>query len=178
MEFKIRTEQPSDYKDTNQVIFRAFKGIDHTDGDEHNLVDRLRDSDAFIPELSLVAEMESQIIGHIIFSRIKIVSDLDTSEESLALAPVSVLPEYQKKKIGASLIEKGHQIAKGLGFKSVILLGHPEYYPRFGYSKASNWGIKAPFDVPDAAFMAIELVDGALNDVSGVVRYSSAFMLD
>ncbi|MEZ4816247.1 MAG: N-acetyltransferase [Bdellovibrionota bacterium] len=177
MSIEIRTEEPMDYAKSNEVVYNAFKGATHSDGDEHNLVQRLRASSTFVPKLSLVAVLKNEIVGHIIFSKIIIVKKNNTPLESLALAPVSVHPNYQKKKIGGALINRGHMIAKELGFKSVILLGHPDYYPRFGYSRASKWGIQAPFDVPDEVFMAIELVSGALDGASGVVQYPSAFRI-
>jgi predicted N-acetyltransferase YhbS len=93
----------------------------------------------------------------------------------LALAPVSVVPEHQNKGIGSALISESLKIAKEIGFKSVIVLGHDKYYPRFGFKPASTWGIKAPFDVPDEFFMALELGDGALEDISGTVVYSKEF---
>ena len=167
---EIRKEEPKDYKATEQVVFEAFKEAPMSDGDEYNLVNRLRKSDEFISELSLVAEIDQKIIGHIILTKIKI-----DEFDSLALAPVSVLPEFQGQGIGAQLIKKSHEIAKSLGYKSIILLGHPEYYPRFGYKKASDWNIKAPFDVPDEAFLALELVEAGLTGVSGLVKYSPAF---
>lgn len=92
--------------------------------------------------------------------------------DSLALAPVSVLPEYQNKGIGSKLIRESLNIAKELGFKSVIALGHDKYYPRFGFKPASTWGIKASFPVPDEAFMALELEVGGLDGVTETVIYS------
>ncbi len=95
--------------------------------------------------------------------------------KSLALAPVSVLPEYQNKGIGKDLIHKALEQAKELGHQSIVVLGHPEYYPKFGFEKASQWGIEASFEVPDEAFMAIELYKNSLENVSGIVEYSSVF---
>lgn len=114
------------------------------------------------------------LFGHILFSKIKIVNEGKTAE-SLALAPVSVLPKYQNQGVGRRLIEEGIKAAKELGYGSVIVLGHPEYYPKFGFEKASLWGIKAPFEVPDDAFMVLELSENGLKDHSGVVEYSAAF---
>lgn len=95
--------------------------------------------------------------------------------ESLALAPVSVLPEYQNRGIGNKLILESLRLAKDIGFKSVIVLGHDKYYPRFGFKPASIWGIKAPFDVPDEVFMALELENRSLDEITGTVAYSKAF---
>lgn len=98
-----------------------------------------------------------------------------TTVDSLALAPVSVAPGHQKKGIGGKLIVAALEKAKELGYGSVVVLGHPEYYPKFGFKKASEWNIKAPFEVPDEVFMAMELRENALQGVEGVVQYSEAF---
>ena len=173
MNITIRQELAGVYKITEKVIKSAFANMELSDKKEHELVSRIRKSDAFIPKLSLVA-INKEIVGHILLSKIKIIND-NQFAESLALAPVSVLPAYQNKGIGGLLITEALKEAKELGYKSVVVLGHPEYYPRFGFKKASFWGIKAPFEVPDEAFMAIELSENALNNVSGVVEYPSVF---
>ena len=94
---------------------------------------------------------------------------------SIALAPVAVLPKYQGQGIGSQLILKGMNRAKSLDFQSVIVLGHSEYYPRFGFVPASTYSITAPFEVPNEAFMACELKRGALHEVSGIVEYAKEF---
>jgi predicted N-acetyltransferase YhbS len=172
MNLEIRQEQVADYEFTENVVKLAFANAEHSDKKEHELVSRIRKSSSFIPELSLVATNKDNgsILGHILLSRIKI-----SIAESLALAPVSVLPEYQNKGVGGLLITAALNAAKELGYNSVVVLGHPEYYPKFGFKKASRWGIKAPFEVPDEAFMAIELRDRALSGISGVVEYPSVF---
>ncbi|MGF9906338.1 GNAT family N-acetyltransferase [Brevibacillus porteri] len=176
MNMRIRKEQVDDYSVTEQVVKSAFANAEFSDHKEHELVSRIRKSDAFIPALSLVAidEENQKIVGHILLSKINIRND-NQSIESLALAPVSVLPTYQSKGIGKKLILEALQKAKELGYQSVVVLGHPQYYPKFGFQKASRWGIKAPFEVPDEVFMALELQENALANVSGVVEYSSAF---
>lgn len=174
MNFIIRKEKKEDYQCTEEVVKQAFANEEYSDQTEHQLVAKLRNSDAFIPDLSLIALYEDKIIGHILLSKISIVND-ENYTESLALAPVSVLPEYQNKGIGKSLINKALEIAKKLDFESVIVMGHSEYYPKFGFKKASNWGIEAPFEVPDELLMAIELKKNALDQTSGVIQYSNAF---
>ncbi|MDR7870791.1 MAG: N-acetyltransferase [Tissierellaceae bacterium] len=174
MDIKIRQEIEKDYKLSEIVVEKSFKNAKHTDHTEHFLVAKLRKSDAFIPELSLVAEIDGQIVGHIMLTKLNIENE-ENNYESLGLAPVSVLPEYQNKGIGSKLIRDSLKIAKEKGFKSVIVLGHDKYYPRFGFRPASKWDIKAPFDVPDEAFMALELEIGSLADVSGTVVYSKEF---
>ena len=176
MNLIIRQEQVEDYKSTENVVKLAFANAEHSDKKEHKLVSRIRKFNAFIPKLSLVATNNdnNEILGHILLSKIKIVRDNQIAE-SLALAPISVLPEYQNKGIGGLLITEALKEAKELGFNSVVVLGHPEYYPKFGFKKASLWKIEAPFEVPDEAFMAIELTENTLNRVSGVVEYPSVF---
>jgi predicted N-acetyltransferase YhbS len=177
MKWLIRTETEKDFAATEEVVRQAFVGVEHSDGSEPALVARLRKSTAFVPELSLVAECKGVLVGHILFTKLEVVSDDKQVHDSLALAPVSVLPSCQRMGVGSALIEEGHKRAASLGFRSVILLGHPDYYPRFGYEKASKWKIKAPFDVPDESFMARELVESGLSAASGVVKYPPAFGL-
>ncbi len=174
MIIKIRTEEKSDHQAVFDLTEKAFAGMKYSEGDEHFLVERLRKSDAFIPELSIVAEYKGNIVGHILLTKVKIVNGEKVCE-SLAIAPVSVLPDYQKKGIGGNLIETAHQKAKELGYKSVVLVGHEDYYPRFGYQLASKYGIKFPFEVPDINAMAIELEKGALKNVSGEVQHPKEF---
>ncbi|MGG7161388.1 GNAT family N-acetyltransferase [Clostridium baratii] len=170
MSIIIREENNKDFNEVYEVIRLAFMNAEHTDHNEYNLVNKLRGSEAFVKGLSLVAEDNGKIVGHILLTKIKI-----GNSESLALAPLAVLPNYQKSGIGSKLIIESHKRAKELGYRSVIVLGHPDYYHRFGYEPASRWGIKAPFEVPDESFMAIELIENGLKDVSGTVNYAKEF---
>ncbi|MFP7300177.1 GNAT family N-acetyltransferase [Neobacillus niacini] len=174
--YAIRQEVPSDYRNTEEVIKSAFANVEISDKKEHELVSRLRNSKAFIPELSLIAVHQEthEILGHILLSRIEIKNG-HSSVGSLALAPVSVLPEYQNQGIGKLLIERSLTIAKNIGFHSVVVLGHPTYYPKLGFKPSSQWGITPPFDVAKEYFMALELEEGALENVYGTVEYSRAF---
>ncbi len=174
MNITIRQEQSRDFNQVFNLIKSAFKNEKYSDHSEHLLVERLRDSDAFIPELSLVAEFNAKIVGHILLSKIKI-RNKKQEFESLALAPVSVLPDFQGKEIGGKLIIKAHEVAKQLGNESVILLGHAKYYPRFGYRQLDKFGISLPFEVPKENCMAVELTEGALKNVSGTVEYPKEF---
>lgn len=176
MKILIRQETKVDFDSVYKVVKAAFLNAEYTSNDEHNLVARLRHTTAFIPELSLVAVVDGKIIGHIMFTKIGIKAEQDT-KTSLMLAPVSVLPEMQGKGIGEKLILEGHKIARSLGFTSVILVGHPEYYPRFGYTRASGFGIKLSIEVPDEAFMAYELTPHALSEVEGIVKIPKEFFV-
>ena len=164
----IRQEEERDYAEVYETVRRAFAEAKESDGDEQNLVVRLRKSTAFIPELSLVAEKEGQIVGHIMFTRLKI-----AGTEQLALAPLSVLPEYQRQGIGGKLIVSGHQIAKKNGVYVFRCPRSSSYYPKFGYRPAAGFGIKCPFDVPGEYFMAVNLQKA--NRLEGTVIYPPEF---
>lgn len=165
----IRPETPDDYDSITQINNAAFG-----QKNEGLLVENLRKNPAFIPQLSLVAELQNHLIGHILFYQIEIKSERGILK-TLALAPMSVLPEFQKQGVGGMLIKRGLKTAKELGHNSVIVLGHAEYYPKFGFIPASRWGIKPPFKVEDKYFMAQELLPGELENASGVVIYPDEF---
>ena len=166
---EIRQKSQKDYEEVYRVVKTAFETAEHSDGNEQDLVVALRNSDSFIPELSLVAVKDDKIVGYILFTKIKI-----ENHEEIALAPLAVLPEYQKQGIGSMLIEQGHKIAKKLGYHYSIVLGSENYYPKFGYIPAIQYGIQAPFNVADENFMAIKLneVD---TEIKGVVQYAKEF---
>ena len=170
----IRQETVEDYEKVFELITAAFQDEEYTDHREQYLVERLRKSVAFVTELSLVAEINGRLVGHILLSKITIRNEKETYG-SLALAPVSVAKNYRKQGIGGDLIKKAHKKAYELGFDSVILLGHADYYPRFGYQSASKFGIRLPFDAPDENFMALELRKDGLKSVSGRVEYPPEF---
>ncbi len=171
----IRKETPEDYNRVIELTDKAFQTLEISDHNEGKLVEKLRKAPTFLEELSLVAELTGKVVGHILFTPI-IIDNGKQQFQSLVLAPVSVLPEFQKQGIGGQLIEAGHQKAKELGFQSAILLGHPGYYPRFGYQPASIFGIKTHIPLPsDDVFMAVELTDGALSGVSGMVIFPPEF---
>lgn len=133
----IRQENPQDYPSVFDLIQNAFKDEIHSDHQEQFLVERLRKAEAFIPELSLIAESHGKILGYILLTPFKIQNDKEEFS-SLALAPVAVLPSHQKQGIGGNLIQFAHQKAKELNYTSIALLGHEDYYPKFGYQLASN----------------------------------------
>ena len=169
MSVVVRPETEEDYARISWINDVAFN-----QPNEGRLVENLRKTSDFISDLSLVAEDDGEVFGHILFYPIKIVSG-DIKHDSLALAPMSVDPDFQNIGIGSMLVKEGLRRAKSLGYRSVIVLGHKGYYPRFGFEKASKWGIKAPFDLPDDVFFAIELEKDGLKNVSGVVEYPKEF---
>jgi putative acetyltransferase len=167
--FYICPESPDDFPAIYEVNREAFG----QDG-EARLVSALREDGDYDPELSLVAVHDGKIIGHIMFPPVNIVSDTATTP-ALALAPLSVHQDYQCRGIGAALVEEGLGECRRLGHRIVIVVGHPGYYPRFGFTCARDNGIHAPFPCPDEAFMALGLSDTALDGISGTVEYPLAF---
>lgn len=172
----IREENINDIEIVENVVEEAFATAQYTSKDEHNLVARLRNSSTFVKELSLVAEIDGKIVGHILLTKLPI-KNKNTIFDSLSLSPLSVLPKFQKQKVGSTLVNRALEIAKDMNFGSVILVGYPEYYTRFGFKPASKFNIKAPFPVPDIAFMAYEVSKNSLKNVSGVVEYPEEFGL-
>lgn len=166
---RIRTERPCDFDEIRAVVKSAFAGAQHTDGDEHNLVDRLRCAEEYIPELSFVAEINGRIVGYAMFSQINI-----GASKAIALAPLAVLPVFQNRGIGRALIEAGHRKAKEGDYCCSVVLGSPEYYSRSGYLPASPFGIEAPFEVPPQYYMVFPFKPELPH---GTVRYSQAFVL-
>lgn len=166
---EIRKEKIEDYEEVYNLVKQAFTTAEHSDGNEQDLVTLLRDSNNFIPELSLVAIKDNKIVGYILFTKIKI-----GEYEEVALAPLGILPEYQNQGIGKKLIEKGHKIAKELGYHYSVVLGSEHYYPKTGYVTANEYGIKAPFEVPSKNFMAIKL-NSTDKQITGIVEYAKEF---
>ncbi|MBF0317625.1 MAG: N-acetyltransferase [Nitrospirae bacterium] len=176
MIIKVRKETRDDYPDVKRVVKAAFEKEFGKDK-ESTLIERLRQNAVFIPDLSLVAVVGDSVVGHALFFPVVIRSDCERPDAlSLSLAPIAVAPDFQRKGIGKRLIEEGLSIAATLGHKSVIVFGHPSYYPRFGFKPAGNWHVKPSFSgVPDNAFMAIELLAGGLTDSSGTVQLPEEF---
>jgi putative acetyltransferase len=165
---QIRKETKEDFESIDEVNRQAFE-----QEFEGQMIRKIREGQNFIPELSLVASDETVIVGHILLSKIKIQGEREY--ETLALAPIAVKPQYQQKGIGKKLVRAGLKKAKEIGFGSVIVLGHSDYFPQFGFQRASQWKIKCSFNVPDEAFMAIQLIPGDLEDKSGTVIYHEEF---
>jgi len=174
MDLHIREEKPEDYKTIFKVIEDAFQNEILSNHKEQLLVEKLRNSAAFVPELSLVAELHNEMAGYILLTKILIDSGTE-QHKALALAPVAVLPKYQNKKIGSRLINEAHDRARQLGYNAVIVLGHASYYPRFGYKSAESYNISLPFQVPPENAMALELVPNALKGIQGMVIYDESF---
>ncbi len=162
----VREEQPGDEAAIRELVTAAFEGPD-----EATLVDALRACGD--PVISVVAEQDASVVGHAMLSIV--VAEEAPDKKLLGLAPMATRPDLQRQGVGSKLLPFALELAKAQGFEAVIVLGHADYYPRFGFAPASTFGIRSEYDVPDNVFMALELVPGALASVTGVVRYHRAF---
>ena len=163
----IRPEQEADRQQIRIINTSAFE----TDA-EANLVDALRQCD--IPLISLVAEEGNQLIGHILFSPVSLAESAHTPAIT-GLAPMAVLPAWQGKGVGSRLVKEGLKYCVEAGYVAVVVLGYPDYYPRFGFVPASRFNIKSEYEVPEEVFMLKDLKQSALTGVKGVIRYHEAF---
>ncbi|MCL1467778.1 GNAT family N-acetyltransferase [Argonema galeatum] len=163
------SETEDDIATIREVVTAAFGQTN-----EAQLVEAIRNSPNFIPELSIVAKEDGNVVGHILFSPITIEAQEQISGAG-ALAPLAVTPARQRQAIGTQLVQVGLSKCRNLGHSIVVVLGHPQYYRRFGFQTASKFGMQAPFPVPDEAFMVFELMPDALKNVSGIVRYPTYF---
>lgn len=165
------------------IIIRAETAVDHSAvrrvnqlafGQPHEaaLVDTLRE--AVHPYISLVAVLDGEVVGHIFFSPVSIESEISPFT-ALGLAPMAVSPQYQNQGIGSQLVQAGLKECQRIGHNIVVVLGHSEYYPRFGFMPARLKGLRCQYDVPDEVFMVAELEPGALGGREGLVKYHPAF---
>lgn len=165
---EIRSEREADSERIREVHEVAFGARG-----EGELVHLIRTHDAFVPDLSIVAELGGKVVGHVLFSKVRLVEN-GNDLNCLSLAPVAVLPELQRKSIGAQLINAGIERAKRLGFRSILVLGDPGYYPRFGFKHALTTNIESKYSCN--AYMGLELVDDSLSGIAKAsVRYPEAF---
>jgi len=164
----VRAEEPRQFAAIARVVEAAFGKPD-----EARLVAELRETGGYIPALALVAETGAEVVGHVMFTHVTLRGDRDRAV--LALAPVAVRPGEQRAGIGKALIREGLRIADELGEPLVVVLGHPAYYPKFGFSSARAMGVRPPSDeMPDAAFMALPL-RAYDKSYRGTVIYPPAF---
>jgi len=166
--YQVRVEENKDFDFIQTLIQFAFADAEYSDHQEHFLVQKLRTDTAFLPNLALVAcDEQGNIVGHIMFSEAIV-----DKTKVLALAPLSIAPTNQNQGIGTTLINVAHEQIKKLDYPCVVVLGHPNYYAKFGYESAEKFGIQAPFEVPEGALRVLLLT----NDIpKGVIEYARAF---
>jgi putative acetyltransferase len=163
----VRAEVPGDIPTIRRINESAFERPN-----EGDLVDALRRAAGTY--LSLVAEQNGKVVGHILFTEVRVESDAG-SWNAVGLAPMAVVPEYQRQAIGSLLVRSGLDACARQGHTLLVVLGHPTYYPRFGFVPAAPKGLRCEYTVPDEVFMVAELVPGALNGRGGLVRYRPEF---
>jgi putative acetyltransferase len=161
---EIREEQPGDVAAVRELNIRAF-GQDQ----EAHIVDALRSSGAAL--LSLVATLNGRVVGHIMYSPLSVGDGVTGA----ALGPMAVLPEHQRQGIGSRLVEAGNRKLKEASCPFIIVLGHADYYPRFGFRPASTHGTACDWEVPDDVFMLLVLDQAKMQDVSGLARFRHEF---
>lgn len=174
----IRKEQPDDFRRVEQITREAFWDVYVPGCIEHFLIHRLRSSPDFLPELSLVAELDGCIVGHIAYCRSYILQDDGTRTPSLVFGPLSVAPEHQKRGVGGELIRTSIARACELGEGILCIMGDPRYYRRFGFRSAECFGLTLPDGRYAAAMMAQELIPGALADCGGKVFDSADYAVE
>lgn len=166
----IRQEKVKDYAQIDDVIRKAFEPEKLSNHKEHLLVNQIRLTDAYIPELALVYSEDGEITGHIFYSECFI-----GEHPVLTLAPVAVLPEEQGKGIGTQLVEASLERAKWSGFSAIIVVGDPKFYGQFDFEEASKYGIIAPNNIPSENYLVLPLYKGALTGITGTVKYADPF---
>ena len=163
----IRKEKASDKGKIWKVNAEAFETKA-----EANLINALRDSG--ISFISLVAEEDEEIVGHILFTSVELIGG-DSALRLMGLGPMAVLPKLQKKGTGSQLVKTGIKNCLTQGYDAIVVLGHPEYYPKFGFVPSVKYGIKSEYDALDGAFMVLELKESSLKDRNGIIKYHAAF---
>ncbi|GMQ58350.1 N-acetyltransferase [Vallitalea sediminicola] len=163
----IRLENEKDYREVENVTREAFWDKYKPGCDEHVVVNKIRKTNAFIKELDFVACDEDKIIGNIIYSKAKVINEDNEEFEVLCMGPISVLPSYQGKGIGSSLMKHSIEAAKILGYNAIIIFGNPKYYHRFGFENAEKYKIQTSWGVNFEEFMALELHKGSLDGITG-----------
>jgi len=163
MLFEIREEHPSDVAVIRDLNKRSFD-----QDQEGNIVDALRSNGAVL--LSMVATLNGRVVGHIMYSPL-VVGEVTGA----ALGPMAVLPEYQRQGIGSKLVEAGNRKLKDEGCPFIIVVGHPNYYPRFGFVPANTHGIECEWEVPTDAFMLLVLNQSKVQGVAGLAKYRDEF---
>ena len=166
-ELVIRGEESADAPGVRRVNEQAFGRREEAD-----LVERLHATGRVV--VALVAEVDGVIVGHILFSPATIEGTAGTCA-GVALAPMAVLPSHQHRGIGRRLVEEGIMACKEQGHSRIIVVGHPQYYPWFGFGPASRYGLRCEFSVPDEAFMALALAPNAFNGCAGLVKFAPEF---
>ena len=178
MNCKLRIEKPDDYRTVEELIREAFWGTHHPGCDEHLLAHRLRKQQSFVPERDHVAEVNGSIVGNVMYSLAEVIADDGGATEVLSIGPLSVLPSLQRQGIGTTLMAHTIGVAGQLGYRGIVFYGHPDYYPRLGFRRATEFGIGTSAGTFVDALMALPLYGNALADVRGRFIEDAVFERD
>lgn len=183
MNLNIRLEQPHEWHEVEVLTREAFWREDRIEKigigcDEHYLAHTLRTSVDFIPELNFVAELEGRLVGNVMFTKAYIEMPNGCRHEVINFGPLSVLPKLKKQGIGSALMRHALKEAARLGYGAVLFFGHPTYYPRFGFKEASAFNITTCRGDNYPAFMAMELIVGDLDGISGKFHETPLYNVD
>ncbi len=170
----IRRENELDHRVVEHVTREAFWGKEQPGCDEHLLVRKLRACRSFVPALDCVAIVDQALVGSILYSKCHVVSPNGTAHELLTFGPLSVLPSYQQRGVGYALVSRTLLVARGMGYRGVVITGHPAYYARFGFQPAAQYGMHLGGRTFDA-LMALSLEPGGLDGIHGEVRFDPVF---
>lgn len=167
--FIVRQITAADYSTVYHLIKTAFETAEHRDGDEQDFAVNLRNGENYIPELDLVAEIDGQLVGHIMFTKTYVTKPDGSRYNTLLVAPLSTLLEHRGMGVGTALMNEGFRIAQTMGHQSAFLIGDPNYYQRFGYKLTQLYGINHE-SMPAEYLMVKEFVSGALNGITGLIN--------
>jgi predicted N-acetyltransferase YhbS len=176
MKILILQTTDKDFPKTENLTREAFWNIYKPGCDEHLVLHNVRNSTNYVRELDLVAVFDNEIIGHIISTKAKITDSEQYEHEILCVGPLSVFPEFQNKGIGSALLNESIKVAKELDYKGMILFGNPDYYHRFGFRNAQEYGITTKEGLNFEPFMALELQNNGLHNVKGKFIEDDAFV--
>lgn len=174
----LRNEQPEDYRIVEELTREAFWNHHVPGCDEHYLLHIMRNAGSFIKELDVVAEAGGKIAGNIVYTKAAIIGDDGSCHEVISFGPLSVLPELQGMGIGGRLIQSTKITAKELGYKAILIYGDPEYYSRFGFVPAEAFKIGTADNMYAPPLQALELVSGALSNISGRFLEDAVYNVD
>lgn len=176
-EITIRAERPNDAPTITNIALRAYANVAYSDHREHLMIERMRSANAYCPALSLLAEIDGEAVGHILLTKARI-RGANSSVPTLALAPLSVVPEHQSCGVGKRLVRAAQQRAADLDFGSILLVGIRSYYLQFGFEPLSRYPITLPFDAPGDNCMILPLSPHALAGVAGRAEYAEGWLAD
>lgn len=168
--FIVRQTTEADYTTVYDLIKTAFLTAEHRDGDEQDFAVNLRNGEGYIPELDLVAEIDGQLMGHIMLTKTYVARPDGSRYATLMVAPLSVLLEYRSTGVGSALMQEGLRLAMAMGYETAFLVGDPNYYQRFGYQPTHLFGISHE-SIPGEYVLVKELREKALNGIEGLIHF-------